>query len=229
MSNLQKPGGWAGLVHALAYVVSMVVGATLVFPALSAGPERYVAFVAGNQAGVYLWNLVAYWVAAIALVLMVLALHERLQAAGPDRAAARVAAVFGLIWAALIIGSANLMLRDIGVIARLYAKDPAQAAVAWVTLEAVENGIVSGNEVVGSLWVLLVSLTAWRTGTLGRAVNGFGIAISLAGLLTVIPPLFDVMIMIFGPGMMVWSAWIGLALLRRQPGARRQAVGATAG
>jgi hypothetical protein len=164
---------------------------------------------------------VAYWVAAVALVAMALALYERLKTAAPG--AALLAAAFGLIWAALVIGSANLMLRDTGVIARLYAKDPAQAAVAWVTLEAVENGIVSGNEVVGSLWVLLVSLAAWRTGELGRAVNGFGVVISLAGLLTVIPPLFNVMIMIFGPGMMVWSAWVGLALLRPQWSTRRQA------
>jgi hypothetical protein len=226
MSNLQKLGGWAGPVHALAYVVSMVVGATLVLPALSAGPERYVAFVADHQAVVYLWNLVAYWVAAIALVLMVLALHERLKTAAPS--SAQVAAAFGLIWAALIIGSGNLMLRDTGVIAGLYTKDPAQAAAAWVTLEAVENGIVSGNEVVGSLWVLLVSLTAWRTGELGRALNGFGVVISLAGLLTVIPPLFDSMIMIFGPGMIAWSIWVGIVLLRPQPSARRQASPAAA-
>jgi hypothetical protein len=224
--KLQKLGGWAGLVHALAYVVSMVIGATLILPARGAGQEQYVAFMAGNPAVVYLWNLVAYWVAAVALVLMVLALYERLKAAAPT--AAQVAAVFGLIWAALIIGSGNLMLRDTGVIAGLYAKDPAQATATWVTLEAVENGIVSGNEVVGSLWVLLVSLTAWRVGALGRALNVAGVVISLAGLLTVIPPLFDVMIIIFGPGMIVWSAWMGLALLRWQPNARRQAISAAA-
>ncbi len=212
MNNMQKLGGWAGLIHALAYVVAMVVGAMVMFPILGSGPERYVAFVAGNQAVVYLWNLVAYWVAAIALVLMVLALHERLKAAAPS--GAQVAAAFGLIWAALIIGSGNLMLRDIGVIAKLYAKDPAQAAAAWVTLQAVENGIVSGNEVVGSLWLLLVSLTAWRTGELGRALNIAGVVISLAGLLTVIPPMFDTMMMVFGPGMIIWSAWVGVALLR---------------
>ncbi len=222
MNNLQKLGGWGGLIHALAYVVSMALGGALIFPRLDSGPGAYVAFVAGNQALVYLWNLVAYWVAAIALVLRVLALHEQLKAAAPG--GALVAAAFGLIWAALIIGSGNLMLRDVGVIAKLYAQDPAQAAATWTVLEAVENGMVTGNEVVGSLWVLLVSLTAWRIGELGRALNGFGVAISLAGLLTVVPPLFDVMIMIFGPGMIVWSAWVGIALLRTREQAVRLAV-----
>jgi len=222
MNNLQKLGGWGGLIHALAYVVSMAVGAAVMFPLLSSGPGAYVAFVTGHQALVYLWNLVAYWVSAITLVVMVLALHERLESAAPG--GARVAAAFGLIWAALIIGSGNLMLRDVGVIAKLYAHDPAQAAATWTVLEAVENGIVSGNEVVGSLWVLLVSLTAWRTGALGRALNIAGMVISLAGLLTVIPPLYDTMIMIFGPGMIVWSVWVGIALLRTRGQALRLAV-----
>ncbi len=222
MNNLQKLGGWGGFIHALAYVVSMALGATLMFPLLGSGPGAYVAYVAEHQAIVYLWNLVAYWVAAITLVAMVLALHERLKAAAPG--GAQLAAAFGLIWAALIIGSGNLMLRDVGVIAKLHAADPTQAAATWTVLEAVENGIVSGNEVVGSLWVLLTSLIAWRTGELGRALNIAGVIISLAGLLTVIPPLAETMIMVFGPGMVVWSAWAGIALLRARGQAARLAV-----
>lgn len=222
MNNLQKLGGWGSWLHALAYGVSMVLGAILIFPVLGSGPGAYLAFVAGNQAVVYLWNLVAYWGSALTLVVMVLALHERLKSAAPG--GAQLAAAFGLIWAALIIGSGNLMLRDVGVIAKLYASDPAQAAAAWVTLEAVENGIVSGNEVVGSLWVLVLSLTAWRTGELPQSLCVFGVAISLAGLLTVIPPLAEPMIMLFGPGMIVWSVRVGIELLRTQEQVARRVV-----
>jgi hypothetical protein len=212
MNNLQKLGGWGAWMHALAYIVSMVLGGALMFPLLGRGPGAYVAFVAGNQGLVYLWNLVAYWGSALTLVVMVLALHERLKPAAPG--GAQLATAFGLIWAALIIGSGNLMLRDVGVVAELYAGDPGQAAATWPVLEAVENGIVSGNEVVGGLWVLLLSLTAWPSGTLGRGLNGFGVIISLAGLLTIIPPLAEPMSMIFGVGMIVWSVGVGVALLR---------------
>jgi hypothetical protein len=190
------------------------------FPLLGRGPGAYVAFVAGNQVLVYLWNLVAYWGSALTLVVMVLALHERLKSAAPG--GAQLATAFGLIWAALIIGSGNLMLRDVGVVVELYAHDPAQAAATWPVLEAVENGIVSGNEVVGSLWVLLLSLTAWRTRELSRSLNGFGVTISLAGLSTIIPPLAEPLSMVFGVGMIVWSVGVGVALLRApRPTARR--------
>lgn len=222
MSNLQKLGGWGAWIHALAYIVSIVLGGVLMFPLLGRGPGAYVAFVAGNQTVVYLWNLVAYWGSALTLVVMALALYERLKLSAPG--AAQLATVFGLIWAALIIGSGNLMLRDVGVIAEMYAHDPAQAAATWPVLEAVENGFVSGNEVVGSLWVLLVSLTAWQAGGLPKSVSLLGLFISLTGLLTIIPPLAEPLTIVFGMGMIIWSVGIGVALLRAPSPITRQAV-----
>lgn len=217
MDHLQKMGGVAALLHAAAYVVGLVLGVTLMFPILDADPGQYMAFVADNQAIVYVWNLISYWGAAITLVIMALALYERLKAGSP--ALAQTATVFGLIWAGLIIGSANLMLRDVGIIADLYGKDPAQAATVWAALEAVENGIVSGNELVGSLWVLLLSFAALRAGELTRALNYLGVVLAIAGILTLVPALAGTMIMIFGPGMIVWSVWLGIVMLRRGPSA----------
>jgi hypothetical protein len=179
---------------------------------LNADPGQYVAFVADHQTLVYIWNLISYWGSAITLVVMALALYHRLKAGSP--ALVQTATVFGLIWAALIIGSANLMLRNSGVIASLYGKDPAQAAALWPALEAVELGIVSGNELVGSLWVLLISIAALRTRGFARIFNYFGIAISTAGVLTIVPTLAETMVMIFGPGMIVWSIWLGVVLLQ---------------
>ncbi len=212
MNNIQKFGGFAALIHAAAYVFGIVLAVTLIFPIMDADPIKYIAFVADHQALVYVWNLVAYWVSAAALIVMALALYERLKTGAP--ALAQTATVFGLIWAGLIIGSANLMLRNISVIAELYGRSPAQAQTTWLVLEAVENGIVSGNELVGSLWVLLLSIAALRSGGLTRAVNYLGVAFSLAGILTIVPSLAEIMIMIFAPGMIVWSFWVGIVILR---------------
>jgi hypothetical protein len=212
MNNLQKWGGIAALGHAAAYLVGLVLGLILMFPLLNAAPGQYLKFLAANQSLVYLWNLISYWGSAMTLVIMVLALYERLKGRSP--ALMQMATAFGVIWTGLIIASGNLMLRNIGVVATLYSSDPAQAATAWTALEAVENGIASGNELVGSLWVLLLSVAALRMGGLPRALNYLGLVLGVAGILTMIPAVAETTIMIFGPGMIVWSAWAGIILLR---------------
>jgi len=215
VNNLQKWGGLAALSHATAYLVGMVLGLALIFPLLDAAPEQYLKFLSENQAIVYVWNLISYWGAAITLVIMVLALYQRLKDNSP--ALAQIAAAFGLIWAGLIIASGNLMLHNLAVVADLYGKDPTQAVTAWTALQSVENGITSGNELVGSLWVLLLSVAALRTGQLNRALNYLGVMLGIAGILTIVPALAENMIMIFGPGMIVWSVWLGIIMLRRSP------------
>jgi hypothetical protein len=220
MNSLQKSGGTAALLHAAAYVVGLVLGLTLIFPLLDAAPDQYLKFLAENQTLVYLWNLISYWGSAITLVVMVLALYERLKDGSP--ALAQIATAFGLIWAGLIIASGNLMLHNLGVVAGLYGTDPAQAATAWTVLESVEVGITSGNELVGSLWVLLLSVAALRTGQLSRGVNILGAVLGLAGMLTIVPALYGSLVMVFGPGMIVWSIWLGIVLLRQRPAAAAQ-------
>jgi hypothetical protein len=212
MNNLQKWGGIAALGHAAVYLVALALGVTLMFPILDAAPEQYLKFLADNQALVYLWNLIGYWGSAITLVVMVLALYERLKGRSP--ALMQMAIVFGLIWAGLIIASGNLMLHNLGVVAALFGNDPAQAATTWTALKAVETGITSGNELVGSLWVLLLSVAALRMGGLPRALSYLGLALGVAGILTMIPAAVETMSMVFGTGMIVWSVWAGIVLLR---------------
>ena len=215
MNNLQKSGGIAALLHAAAYVVGLVLGLTLIFPLLDAAPDQYLKFLSENQTLVYLWNLIAYWGSAITLVIMALALYERLKNGSP--ALAQIATALGLIWAGLIIASGNLMLHNLGVVAGLYGTDPAQAVTAWTVLQSVEVGITSGNELVGSLWVLLLSVAALRTGQLSRALNILGVVLGVAGMLTIVPALYNSLVMVFGLGMVVWSIWLGIVLLRSNP------------
>jgi len=199
IKNLQKMGGLAALGHAAALVVGMVLSFTLMFPLLDAAPDQVLKFLADNQTLVFMWKLIVNWGSAIMLVIMLLALYERLKAGSP--ALMQMATVFGFIWAGLIIGTGNLMLHNFGVVANLYGNDPAQAA-AWTAL-------------VRSLWVLLLSLAALRTGRLTRALSYLGVFLGIAGILTMIPALAETMFMVFGPGMMVWSAWVGIVMLRR--------------
>ena len=154
---------------------------------------------------------------------MALALYDRLKASSPGLM--QVATAFGLIWAGLIIASGNLMLNDFHVITDLYAIDPAQAATAWTILEAVENGITSGNELVGSLWVSVVQLfRALRHGGLPKSLSYAGIALSIVGICTLIPDLTSLagVAFTFGLGMVVWSIWLGIVMLQNTSSRKAQ-------
>jgi hypothetical protein len=216
MNKLQKIGGIAAQGHAISYIVGIVLAFAFIFPVMDAGTNQYMDFVTNNRILVHIWILICYWGAGGAFVIMALALYERLKQGSPILM--QISTAFGLIWAGLIIGSANLMIYDFGVIADLHGKNPDQAATVWLALKSVENGIVSGNEFVGSLWLLLLSFAALRTRELTRGLNYFGVLTGIAGLLTLIPALTETIgIMFFGLGMIVWSIWVGIVMLRNKP------------
>jgi hypothetical protein len=212
MNNLQKMGGVSALIHAAAYLVGIGLYVTVLSPILDADPDQYLALLPDYQSLMYVWILIAYWVAAFCLVVVALALYERLKAGSP--AMMQVATVLGLIWAGLIIGSGNLMLHDFGEVVRLYGIDPAQAETVWLALMTVENGIVSGNELIGGIWILLLSWAALRTDGLNKALNYLGLVIGVAGIVSIIPVFTEVAVMIFGLSMIVWFVWAGIVLLR---------------
>ena len=222
MKTLQKMGGVAALFHAAAYLIGIVMYFAVLSPIIDAATEQYVAQLAEYQTTLTIWIFIAYWVSGFCLVVVALALYERLQAGEP--ALMQLSTVLGLIWAGLIIGSGNLMLHGFGQIAHLYATNPAQAETAALAVGIVENGIVSGNELIGGLWVLLLSWSALRTEKLNKGLNYLGILIGISGILTMIPSIAEATQTFFGLSMIIWFAWVGIVLWRNRlsPAAEKQ-------
>lgn len=91
---------------------------------------------------------------------------------------------------------------------------PVEAVAAWQAIEPVADGLSgSGGELLGGLWVLLVSVTALRTGGLPKVLNWLGVTIGTAGVISVVPALKD---LAYGFGLLqiVWFAWLGIVMLR---------------
>jgi hypothetical protein len=214
MNHLQKVGGVAAILHAGAYLIAIGLYLSVMSPIMDATPEQYVALLPEYKNIMTLWILIAYLVAGLCLVPVSLALYERLRAAPP--ALIQTSTVLGFIWAALIIGSGNLMIHGYEEIADLYAGNPGQAETVQMTLKIVQNGIVSTNELTGGLWVLLLSWAALQTGELNKALNFLGVFIGVMGILTLIPLIAEMTTVSFGMSMIVWFAWAGIVLLRRR-------------
>jgi len=221
MKNLQKMGGVAALFHSAAYLIGIVMYFAILSPIIDAATEQYVAQLTDYQTTLTIWIFIAYWVSGFCLVIVALALYERLKAGEP--ALMQISTVLGIIWAGLIIGSGNLMMHGFSQIADLYAVNPAQAETVWLGLGIVENGIVSGNELIGGLWILLLSWSALRTEKLNKGLNYLGILIGVSGILTMFPPILEATGTFFGLAMIVWFAWLGIFLLRSKSSSADQA------
>ncbi len=216
MKGLQKIGGIAALIDAATFLIAIALMVTVVVPAGYGSPEadpvQNAAFLVENQAIMYLCNLIGYVVFGTFLVVLALALYERLKGGSP--AMAQVATAFGLIWAGLMFASGMVANIGAGEVIDIYGRDPVQAGTVWLSLNFVVDGLGGGNEIVGGLWVLLLSWAALRSGALPKALNYFGLLVSAAGLVTVIPALGDVGA-VFGLGSILWFVWVGIVLLRK--------------
>jgi hypothetical protein len=156
-------------------------------------------------------TLFVFVVFSVFLVVLALALYDRLKAGSP--AMAQTATVFGLIWAGLVIASGMIFIIGIDNVVDLYGQDPAQAATVWLAIDSVFDGLGGGVELVGGLWILLVSWAALRAGELPRALNYLGVVIGVVGIFTVVPAL-EVLTDIFGLSQIVWFVWLGIVMLR---------------
>ena len=225
MSQLQKWGGAAALYEALAYIIGFVGFIAIVNVGGIAEPAAKVTALVENQGLLTALHLIVYVAWGATLVVLSLALHERLD--GAHTPLMRIATAFGLIWALLVIASGMIYNVGMEAVVALAPADLNQAATVWLAIEAVFNGLGGGVEVVGGIWVLLLSGVGLRHGRLPRLFSLFGLIVGAAGLFSVIPALSELMASIFGLTQIIWFTWLGINLLR-QPAPIRQRVAATA-
>lgn len=212
MSKLQKWGGVAALYEALAYIIGFIGFIAVVNVGGIADPLEKVAAIVANQGLLTALHLIVYVAWGAMLVVLSLALHERLD--GKRSAIARTATAFGIIWAVLVIASGMIYNVGMETVVSLHATNPEQAATVWLAIGSVFNGLGGGVEVVGGIWVLLLSVAGLRSGNFGRAFNYLGFLVGAAGVVSVVPAIAEISASIFGLLQIVWFTWLGIAMLR---------------
>ncbi len=212
MKTLQKFGGFAAFYMAAAHVIGIVIFlAVLDYPSII-DPAQKVALNVDNQLIVFSTNLLMYVFFGFALIILSLALYGRLHSNAP--AFFQAATAVGIIWAGSLIASGMVANAGLAAVAPIYAKDPAQAALIWQGIETVANGLGNANgEILGGLWVLLISLAALRTAVLPKILNIIGLGVGAVGILSLIPVLTNSLVGIFGLGQIIWFVWLGIVLL----------------
>lgn len=209
--NLQKVGGLAALYEAAAYIFGFWLFLSYLDPSGYEGTAGKVAFLTETQSAQYIGNIAIYTLFGVFLVVLSLALHERLKARAEPLM--QIATAFGFIWAGLVIASGMISVVGAEAIVTLNATDPAQAGALLLSISTIQEGLGGGVEVVGGVWLLLLSIAGLRGRGLPAALNYLGILIGGAGVLTTIPPIAETGAATFGLGQIIWFIWVGLVLL----------------
>ncbi|PRX54778.1 DUF4386 family protein [Flagellimonas meridianipacifica] len=208
----QKLGGLSAILEALIYISAFIVyGGILVYPSPGASLTSRYDFLSENYWILSILNLTSYVLFGILLAILVLALHQRISPFSP--LLSKLASVFGVIWVGLVIASG--MIANIGLekVVDMGTESPERAMMIWSSIGIVTEGLGGGNEIVGGLWVLLLSLVTWKHKLFPRLLNFLGVFVGVAGVLTIYP--LDTFKEIFGLSQIVWFIWIGMYMIRR--------------
>ncbi len=68
----------------------------------------------------------------------------------------------------------------------LFLLHPDEATQMYRVVYTIHNSIGGGNEIVGALWTLLISVVGFRHGYFNKKINVIGCIVGVAGILTMV-------------------------------------------
>jgi len=209
--NIQQLGGVAAISEGIIYILAFIFyGGVLVYPRTDANAEEKLSFLTENYSTLSILNLMSYVLFGILLAVLVLALHQRLKNYSPNLS--NLASIFGIIWVGLVIASGMIANIGLNTVVNMGTQDAVNAMSLWSSIGVVTEGLGGGNEIVGGIWVLLISIIGLKEKVFTRPLNYLGLLVGIAGILSIYP--LDIFTEVFGLSQIIWFLWIGISLLR---------------
>ncbi|MCA0131732.1 hypothetical protein [Winogradskyella alexanderae] len=210
--KLQKLGGFCSVSLGLIYIIAFIVyGGILDYPKGDATEIERINFLIDNYVILSILNLISYVLFGILLAVLVVSLHQKIKDHLPNLSI--LASVFGIIWVGLVLASGMITNIGLSSVIEIGIEDPQKAMAIWTSVVIVSEGLGGGNEIVGAIWVLLLSIAPLKYSFFSKPLNLLGLIVALAGILTILP--FEVFKVIFGVSQIVWFALIGTSMIRK--------------
>ncbi|QSE98985.1 hypothetical protein [Fulvivirga lutea] len=208
--NLQKVGGLAAIAEAIFYVFAFIIfGAVLEFLPAGSTASQTIEHLSENQLLLSVTNFVIYVLFGIVLSILVLAIYERTKS---ESAISKLAAVFGFIWVVLVIASGMIFNIGLAAVIKNGAVNPEEAVTLWKMINIIGDSLGGGNEVVGAVWLILLSIAGLKSNTLPKGLVYFGLLVGAFGVGTIYP--YGIFAELFGTTQILWFIWVGVVLLK---------------
>lgn len=212
LKKLQKIGGICAILEALIYVFAFIVyGGILAYPNANASVVEQLNFLTDNYLILSILNLISYVLFGVLLAVLVLSIHQRLKNYSPIFS--NLASIFGIIWVGLVISSGMIANIGLNSVLAIGVTEPNNAMLIWSSVSIISEGLGGGNEIVGGIWVLLISIIALKGQLFSKPLIVLGILVGVAGIFTIYP--LDIFTEIFGVSQIIWFTWVGLFMIRK--------------
>ena len=208
--NSVKAGALASFGMAACYIIMFIIFGAILSAPISDDVLDKIQFVQANQDLIGVTYILGYLLFGCFLLITTIALHNFMDSKPSMLLTCGTA--FGFIWVVLMMCSGMIGLIGMQTMLELHNESSQHAIGLFYSLSVIENGLGGGIELVGGLWVLLISLSGLRQKRLPQALHILGLVVGSFGVLTLIQgvPEFK---MAFGLSQIAWFTWVGFALL----------------
>lgn len=208
-------GAGAFFAMPMCYVVMFLIfGVALSIPLTESVSDK-IAYIGSQQSILSVAYIVGYLIFGIALLIAVQATHTRFNILSSHLL--NTASAFGFIWVVLMMCSGMVALVGMNTMLSLFAKGSPHAETLFYVYTTVVNGLGGGIELVGGLWVLLISIYGLKTAQLAKGLHLLGLVVGALGVLTLLQSVPEIK-EAFGLSQIVWFVWMGCALLKSSTG-----------
>jgi hypothetical protein len=203
--------GFSAIILALIYVAAFIYfGVFWAYPH-SAEISEQLVYLSANHLQISTVYFSIYIFFGVVLSVLVLGLNEKhsITEAG---FLSKLATLFGAIWVGLVIASGMIFVIGLRSVIELAPTNIERASETWHIVTLLTESLGGGNELVGGIWVLLVSVCNLSRKIFSNWLNYVGLFVGVAGIATVYPA--DVFTEIFGISQIVWFVWVGISFFR---------------
>lgn len=209
-SAQRKAGGIASLVCGLTYIFGFVLFFGLIEAPVDGSESSRLTFLLSQRDTFFMGYIVIGIVFSLGLILLNQSLLKIFESTSPI--AARFNSSLGNIWATFVLASTFIFLVSLPSLANYANTSEGNAVVVLNSVDIVIDALGGGIELLGALWVLLISYMGIKANKYAKTIHIMGVVVGIAGVLTLFSgisfletvPLFEATTAIFGLGQIVW-------------------------